>query len=1026
MQAIIKQMRDNEGNSVLPLTSTKAVFDENGTRLDEILTSKVPEINNAKEEALNEIEQASQSGISSFNEQKVTPIMLSEETKQYINASGGGTINNLPDGEDLQVKDLGDGQTVIQLADKAYAPLNFSGLGRKYLRKNVQNEKNILTQDMINEANTIYVIQYDYDLNGATINIPENCTLQFEGGSLSNGTLTGNNTLIQSGLYKIFYGVKFVGAFSNVFQIQWFVKKISVDINNLIDCSDEMQEAFSSGIRNIYFTDSLYYIPKPIVIDTIVNIDGNMNKSLYTNYESWELVKTGIVTNKENTIFQYIDEDNNEKSLTIKGISIISDYRKSYINHIKEGEELNPLIDLKLNKVWNFNIDVNICGVGSKTEEGYRAYYGTGIKILTNSYVAFTTIDGSINGVYTGIKLYTEDSGWINDTNHNGNIVSVKGITINTKGINILKLNGKYQPKGGFVSSKNGNSFIEANKCNTIVNSLIWDLSQGGGKYSGYTAEYAIEGIPDNMVINYYPLIPFVKNVTGNINKSFQWQDNLNVSAISDYAFKNKVSTNILLKNNGEPIEFSSNDLYKLFTTEAFSENNCFTVIPNQAINQEDLNNISLEINIIDENLNTLSINENFFYFWSIRSGKNLANGFKFFDVLIKQNDGTKLLELNNIELTNNLYNNYNKFIYRLSALRKYEAYSIFLTFRQLKNTDTNIRIFPIGISNNNNVNSIVNGGKVFRPLDIYDIIRNYDNKKVIPFNKEGGFVGTYSNSEVYIGTIRFTGSAQESIYINGFLDIHQAGEAQLGEYSGSYFYINASKSGSFIRCQGNADLSIPAKLYYKKNLANNAIDIFVSFKTTTYVVSVNIINIQTRYNQAVFEVAHDLDYTGEGEITYCGYLSCNSDAEIDIACASGKRVYRKDLKEVTIFVDNSVGWRAYDGVRVDTKRMGLFQEKPEASNDIKEGFVYFCTDKKSPESIQNGLSIYYRGNNVWVDSLGRIVDDNYPILTKGTTSQRPTLTTTDEGFEYYDSTLKKKILWNGTEWTNLDGTALA
>lgn len=44
---------------------------------------------------------------------------------------------------------------------------------------------------------------------------------------------------------------------------------------------------------------------------------------------------------------------------------------------------------------------------------------------------------------------------------------------------------------------------------------------------------------------------------------------------------------------------------------------------------------------------------------------------------------------------------------------------------------------------------------------------------------------------------------------------------------------------------------------------------------------------------------------------------------------------------------------------------------------------------------------------------------------TKGSTQQRPKLTSTDEGCEYYDSTLKKKILWNGTEWTNMDGTAL-
>ena len=44
----------------------------------------------------------------------------------------------------------------------------------------------------------------------------------------------------------------------------------------------------------------------------------------------------------------------------------------------------------------------------------------------------------------------------------------------------------------------------------------------------------------------------------------------------------------------------------------------------------------------------------------------------------------------------------------------------------------------------------------------------------------------------------------------------------------------------------------------------------------------------------------------------------------------------------------------------------------------------------------------------------------------KGDTDSRPTLLDTDEGFEYYDTTLKKKILWNGTAWVNLDGTELA
>ena len=44
----------------------------------------------------------------------------------------------------------------------------------------------------------------------------------------------------------------------------------------------------------------------------------------------------------------------------------------------------------------------------------------------------------------------------------------------------------------------------------------------------------------------------------------------------------------------------------------------------------------------------------------------------------------------------------------------------------------------------------------------------------------------------------------------------------------------------------------------------------------------------------------------------------------------------------------------------------------------------------------------------------------------KGNTDSRPTLLDTDEGFEYYDTTLKKNILWNGTAWVNIDGTELA
>ena len=48
---------------------------------------------------------------------------------------------------------------------------------------------NLLTQKMMNQANTVYIIKYDYDLNKGTITLPTNCVLQFEGGSISNGKI---------------------------------------------------------------------------------------------------------------------------------------------------------------------------------------------------------------------------------------------------------------------------------------------------------------------------------------------------------------------------------------------------------------------------------------------------------------------------------------------------------------------------------------------------------------------------------------------------------------------------------------------------------------------------------------------------------------------------------------------------------------------------------------------------------------------------------------------------------------------
>ena len=220
-------------------------------------------------------------------------------TQQYVSQTTAGLYENMrvEDDEDLTMLVADNGRKELKLADKVYAPEVFSGLGRKYLRKNysVQNAipfngfvedvtvetagtvltptaiffdtvnkwfvgqvglkyynawqgngdyepvsetktyvyngkgytwdgeelvegaavSNVLTQQMVSQANTIYVIQYDYDLNGQAITLPAGCVLEFDGGSVKNGTLAGNGTIINAGVNRIFSSVTFSGTWAN-------------------------------------------------------------------------------------------------------------------------------------------------------------------------------------------------------------------------------------------------------------------------------------------------------------------------------------------------------------------------------------------------------------------------------------------------------------------------------------------------------------------------------------------------------------------------------------------------------------------------------------------------------------------------------------------------------------------------------------------------------------------------------------------------------------------------------------------
>lgn len=150
-----------------------------------------------------------------------------EKTKDWVQevgvkeVTGDVNIENSPDYEDLT--EAGNG--TIKFADKEYSKSSFSGLGRIYLRKNVVNGVNILSQDMMLKENTRYIIQYDYDLKNEEVEVPVGCVLVFDGGSLSNGSIRFNGTLLL-GAINIDSTCNPVGSIRNrSLNVDWFGAK---------------------------------------------------------------------------------------------------------------------------------------------------------------------------------------------------------------------------------------------------------------------------------------------------------------------------------------------------------------------------------------------------------------------------------------------------------------------------------------------------------------------------------------------------------------------------------------------------------------------------------------------------------------------------------------------------------------------------------------------------------------------------------------------------------------------------------
>lgn len=278
----------------------------------------------------------------------------------------------IPDEEDLTAVKEGD-KTVVKFKDKAYNPDNFSGKGRVYLRKNITQVQdpttfatktvNLLTQSMIGKENTIYIIQYDYDLNGQTITIPEGCILQFEGGSFNNGTLSIQEGTINKAFHSFKRDLILKDINENIYQY-WF------------DYEDDL----SAILSNIQIDESIIVtfnitkdtvIKETIILDAVhLSINGNNHTLSSSTCDILYIRGGGLKNGGKNKVYDLII-DGVDKSHV--GINIDNEVGRS-ITHSQKVSNVkitNCYTGIQLvNNVWAMNFEncfiyCNYIGVSS-------------------------------------------------------------------------------------------------------------------------------------------------------------------------------------------------------------------------------------------------------------------------------------------------------------------------------------------------------------------------------------------------------------------------------------------------------------------------------------------------------------------------------------------------------------------------------------------------------------------------------------------------------------------------------------
>lgn len=279
-------------------------------------------------------------------------------------------VTNFPDDEDIASVD-----NMLKLKDREADAAKFQSKGYVILRKNLRLVngvvKNILTQKMVNEPNTIYEIRYDFELNEQEITIPEGCTLKFNGGNLTNGLIISNKTKIQNAPYiDKTANLKITGKVydinnNEITHYKWEIINRKCKLYTTLipwwDFLNDVENAYRIGVTDFH-----------IVLHISSNNNTNFEVTDPYYYSDERFVNKILKYNLSTPCLKlHIDEGKPFGSAPYNTVS----YIENTINYVKTLVSKYRELGLKFDKFWVSNEHINVtCNDDNNSADLWRTY----------------------------------------------------------------------------------------------------------------------------------------------------------------------------------------------------------------------------------------------------------------------------------------------------------------------------------------------------------------------------------------------------------------------------------------------------------------------------------------------------------------------------------------------------------------------------------------------------------------------------------------------------------------------------